>query len=258
VELQARIAEPASAQRSRARRRAVAVVTVGLALIASVTVWLATTGVATTSISPPAGAPSSGDVANVTSMSSTVTRTNGAAQLQTGVALAKLALAKSNSTGLRVDIAWTNANHTARVLSNPNVQISIGVYHTVHAGNCKSTAQSVDAPLVNLTDTDSATYCAALDQGATGRFVSSTGKLLLAQNQVDGFLLPALDGSDTLDSCASSGGDTDVWCQPASVTDPNQRALFLIASIVTPGGIPEGQQPDLNSLDFFIGVRRQG
>ena len=256
--MQGLIAEPTtSARRLRARRRGVAILAICVAFISSLTYWLATTGSTTFSISPPSGAPTSGDIASVTTMSSTVTRTNGAAQLETGVTLAKLALAKSNSTNLRVDVAWTNTNQAARVLNNPNVQISVGVYHTIHTGNCNSASQSVDAPLVNLTDTDSNTYCAALDQGATGRFVSSTGKLLLAGNQVGGFLIPVKDGSGNLSSCTSSGSDTDVWCQPASISDSNQRALFVIASIVTPGGIPLGQQPNLTSLNFFIGVRRQ-
>lgn len=241
--------------RGGARRRAIAIVLVAAAFIGSVTYWLASTGGSGSSISPPAGTPSSGKVADVTTMSSTVTSTNGAAQLQTGLALAELTTSKTMANQIRVEISWTNAVQGARVLNNPNVQISIGLYHTIHTGQCNSASHSVDAPLVNLTDTDSNTYCAALDQGATGKFANSTGKLLLAQNQVAGYLTPSLDGSGTLSACTSSGSDTDTWCQPASITDSSQRALYVIASIVTPGGIPQGQQPDLSSLTFYTDVR---
>lgn len=242
----------------RVRRRAVAIIVVSVAFVASVTYWLAITGATSSSISPPAGAPTSGAVAEVTTMSSTVTRTNGAAQLQTGVALAKLATSKTEANHLRVEVSWTNAVAGARVLNNPNVQISVGVYHTIHTGACNSASNSVDAPLVNVTDTDSNTYCVALDQGATGKFVSSTGKLLLAQNQISGYLFTSVDGSGSLSACASSGSDTDTWCQPASVSDASQRALFVIASIVTPGGIPQGQQPQLSSLTFYTDVLPAG
>lgn len=242
----------------RVRRRAIAILLVAAAFIGSVTYWLASTGGSTSSIAPPAGTPSSGSIADVATMSSNVTSTNGAAQLQTGVALAKLTMSKTVTNHIRVEVSWTNAVQGARVLNNPNVQISIGIYHTIHTGNCNSASNSVDAPLVNLTDTNADTYCAALDESATGKFANSSGKLLLAQNQVAGYLKPSIDGSGSLSACASSGSDTNTWCQPASVSDSNQRALYVIASIVTPGGIPQGQQPNLSSLTFYTQVMPTG
>lgn len=254
MELQAAISHRTG---RRARRRAVAILVVSAAFFASATYWLAT-GASTFTISPPPGAPASGAVAEVTSMSSSVTRTNGGAQLQTGVALARLATSKMAANHLRVEVSWTNAVDGARVLNNPNAQISVGVYHTIHTGACNSVSQSVDAPLVNVTDTDSNSYCAALDQGATGKFVSSTGKLLLGQNQISGYLVTSVDGSGSLSACAPSASDTDAWCQPVSVSNSSQRALFVIASIITPGGIPQGQQPQLNSLSFYTDVLPTG
>jgi hypothetical protein len=237
------------------RRRALAILLVSGAFLASVAFWLSSSGAATSSISPPAGAPADGEVAEVTALSSSVTRTNGGAQLQTGVALAKLVTSKSAANHLRVEISWTNATQGVRVLNNPNAQISVGVYHPIHTGACNNASNSVDAPLVNVTDTDANSYCAALDAGTTGKFVSAAGKLLLAQNQISGYLLTSVDGSGSLSACASSGNDSDAWCRPASVSDVNQRVLFVIASIVTPGGIPQGQQPQLDSLDFYTDVR---
>ncbi len=257
MELQAAISPP-PARRGRRRRGAIAIVIVCVAFVASVTYWLAASGATSSSITPPAGAPTSGAVAEVTTMSSSVTRTNGAAQLQTGVALAKLAASKGAANHLRVEVSWTDAVNGARVLNNPNAQISVGIYHTIHTGSCNSASNTVDAPLVNLTDTDSSSYCAALDQNATGKFVNSSGKLLLARDQISGYLLTTVDGSGSLSSCASSVTDTDTWCQPASVSNASQRALFVVASIVTPGGLPQGQQPQLTSLNFYTAVRTAG
>ena len=241
------------------RRRAAAIVFVGAALFASVGSFLATTGISSPSVAPPPGTPSSGNVADVTTYTSTVNRTNGAAQLQVGVTLAKIVVSSLFSNGIRVNIDWTNTAQAAKVLNNPNVQISIGLYHTIHTGSCNTSSPgNVDAPLVSITDTDSNTYCAALDQGATGQFASPTGKLLLAQNQVGGFLLPSVDGSGALAACASSGTDTNTWCQPASLSsNANQRVLFVVASVVTPGGIPQGQQPSLATMSFYVGVNAQ-
>jgi len=255
------LSEAEFARAPHRRRRAAAMVFVAAALFASVGSFLATTGSSSPNVAPPPGTPSSGNVADVTNYVTTVNRTNGGAQLQVGVSLAKIVVSSAFSKGIRVNIAWTNTSQAAKVLNNPNVQISIGLYHTIHTGNCNtSTSGNVDAPLVNLTDTDSNTYCAALDQGATGQFASPAGKLLLAQNQVGGFLLPSVDGSGTLSACAASATDTDTWCEPASLlpSNSNQRALFVVASIVTPGGIPQGQQPSLSTMSFYIGVNARG
>lgn len=243
----------------RAHRGALALLAVAVAFITTATYWLATTGATSPSIGALPGSSSTGAVADVTAMSSSVTRTNGSAQLQTGVALDKVVVAKTASNHFRLVLAWTNAQSGAQVLNNPNAQISVGVYHPIHTGNCVGAAGSdVDSPLVNITDPDnSQSLCGSLDQSATGSSsVSSTGKLLLAQNLVSGFLDPALDGSATLSACASAVDDNGGWCQPSSVSDSNKRALYLIASIVTPGGIPQGQQASLTSLTFFTKVRR--
>lgn len=246
-----------------AHRRRLAVVGLSLALLATTAFWLGSTGGTGLSISTPAGT-TNGAIADITQMSATVTRTNGAANLQTGVALAKVVAAASSSNHFRLDVAWTNAEQAGQVLNNPNAQISLGLYHPVHTGNCGfAPSNSVDAPLVNITDTDNATYCATLDQSATGSAsVSSTGKLMLAKNLINGYLAPALDGSGSISACGSSTASSTAteealsWCQPTSVTDSNQRALFLVASIVTPGGIPQGQQASLSNLYFFFETAR--
>lgn len=233
-------------------------VTLSLALVATAAFWLGSTGSVGLSISPPSGTVN-GAIADVTQMSASVTRSNGAANLQAGVTLARVAVAAPESNHFRLAIAWTNAADAAKVLNNPNAQISIGLYHPVHTGTCGyAPSNSVTAPLVNITDTDNGTYCAALDQTATGSASVLNGKLLLAKNLVSGYLAPALDGSASVSACGASTANSTAteealpWCQPTSVTDPNQRALFVVASIVTPGGIPQGQQSSLSNLYFFF------
>ena len=238
----------------RRRRRALALTGLALSFIGTAGFWLSTSGVISNTISPPPGSPTS-SFADVTTLAATVSRTNGGAQLQTGVALAKIVLSRTVTTVARVDVAWTNVGAASSVLNNPNVQISVGLYYPIHTGTCfTSTHGNTDAPFVNLTDTDGHTYCVTLDQGATGRFTSSTGKLLLGQNQVGGYLVPSILTS-TISACAIAASDvTGTPCLPTSVTDSNQRALWVIASIVTPGGIPQGVQPTLSTLNFYTGV----
>lgn len=276
--------------RLAARRGWLAAVALGVALVTTVGYWLGATGAASTSIFPLPGTTSTGGVADVVPMSSTVTRSNGEARLTTGVALAKLVVAAAATAELRVDVAWTNVLAAARVLGSPNAQLSLGLYHPVHTGACVSVPQGhavvrpagvrqaaaggpgarsvvrpadvsepADAPLVSLTDTDGTTLCAALDESATGSgSVSDTGKLLLARDLVAGYLVPGLDGGAPVPACAPASTDTGGWCQPASLASPAQRALYLVASVTTPGDQPKGQQRDLSSLTFFVSVRRLG
>lgn len=276
--------------RLAARRGWLAAAALGVALVTTVGYWLGATGAGLTSISPLPGTTSTGEVAQVVPMSATVTRSDGEARLTTGVALAKLVVAAAATAELRVDVAWTNVLSATRVLGSPNAQLSLGLYHPVHTGACVSVPQGhvlvrpagvspagvspagvspvvrpadvsepADAPLVSLTDTDGTTLCAALDESATGSgSVSETGKLLLARDLVAGYLVPGLDGSAPVPACAPASTDTGGWCQPASIASPAQRALYLVASVTTPGDHPKGQQTDLSSLTFFIAARRLG
>lgn len=226
--------------------------------------FLATTGSISPAINVLPGSSSTGQVATVTGMSSSVTRSQGRATLQVGIALAQvtesyLALNKS-----RIDVTWVNATDAGRIFNNPNAQISVGVYHVVHTGDCSyAPSNDVEAPLVNIT-VSSQTYCAALDTGSTGSGVSS-GKLLLTKTAFSGYLSPSEAGSGSLSACAAISGVTNEsqeeampWCQLASTTDANQNDEFIVASITTPGGNPQGQQPDLNTLQFFIQAKTTG
>lgn len=248
-----------TSRRSRQLRRRLAVAAAASAAITTGTYFLAASGSGGLTISPPAGLPASGSVADVTAMTSTVTRANGGANLQTGVTIAKVTVAGSYANKIRIEIAWTNVAQRVSVLNNPNAQISIGLYHTIHTGNCNTgSGATTVAPLLNLTDTDSNTYCVALDQTATGSpSVSAEGKLLLTANTIAGDINPKLSGSSSLSACAANVvNDNDVWCQPASIADANQRALFVVATVTIPGTIPAGQQASVSTLGFYVKASR--
>lgn len=252
-------AAPAPSSRRR-RRRALAITALAASIAVSLAAYrLANSGATGAEINVLPGS-TNGAVAVVTPLSSEVTRPNGGAQLDAGVALERVAVAQSAASHLQLLVAWTNVKEAVKVFNNPNVQISIGLYHPIHSGVCTSEdtesnkGKEVDAPRVTITDTDSKTLCGALDEGAKGSAsVSKTGKLLLAKSIVGGYLDPSIAGKAALKECTAT---KEEWCQPKTVTDENQDALYLVASIVTPGGIPQGQQSQAGSLNFFAHAKR--
>lgn len=254
----------AGRRRARRRRGAVALASLSLSLLATSGYWLAATGVETTSIIPAPGSPVSGNYADLTAMSPTVTSGNGEAQLQSGVALEQIVLSSAVTGHTNVNIAWTNATYVEQILHSPWAQISLGLYYSVHSGVCNYPHdQSEDSPLVNLTDPNGQPYCAALDQSATGPSVSESGKLLLARNQVVGSMQMNMPtGSISACSSSTSNPDTLTWCQPSSDTsNMNQRVLWVIATVTVPGdnnsgndnGLP-GQQSVVSALNFYFSV----
>lgn len=261
----ARVPLPRRSRRGR-RLRVLLGALLAAVLAGTVIAWLQTTGTSQFTI-PPAAGTSNGQVVDVVPMSTPVTRTNGAALLQVGVGLAKLEIAKDFPDDLRITVAGTNLYQADQVSNNPNSRFSIGLYHPIHTGNCSTTDNSVDAPRVNIDDPEiagTADFCAVLAPSpnqATGSGVSESGKLLLAKNFQAGYLRPRLAAPASPGTCGSTipGGASDVndpWCQPASAVGADQRVLYLIASIVTPGGIPQGQQTNLNQLTFYIEGKR--
>lgn len=236
----------------RRTRRALATILVAATFLGSALYWLATTGTISGVIEPPAGAVD-GEIAEVVPLVSAVTRSVGAAQLQTGISLSRLDVAKDSTNKIRVTTVWVNPTEAHQVLNNPNAQIAIGIYRPVHTGAC-STAET-NAGAVKVTDTDSTQLCVHLDTGAGVKPPFDLGRLLLARTIHTGYLLPSVDGSATLPACT---GITTSWCKPASVSNADQRALFVAAQILTPGGNPQGQQSNLNALKFFVEVRRSG
>lgn len=250
---------PAMTRSTKAKqRRALALAAAALAVVAAVgTFMLGGTGSSAPSIKELPGA-NSGAVAQVTELSSTVTRSNGAAQLDAGVALDRLLVAEEASNHIQVSTSWTNVQEAAKVLLNPNAQLSIGLYHPIHTGQCTAAdnesnkGKEVDAPRVTIEDTNKEKLCGALDEGSKGSAsVSETGKLLLSKSLISGYLRPSING-EKLTACEAEGA---VWCKPATAGE-HQAALYLITSIVTPGGIPQGSQGQASKLNFYTKVKR--
>lgn len=246
---------------SRRRRQTFALVAIAVAILASVAAFgLANTGNSEAEIKPLPGS-EGGAVAVVTAMSSKVTRPNGGAQLNTGVALARIAVAQAAASHIRVNVSWTNVQEVSGgILGNPNSQISIGLYHPIHSGECTSSdkesnkGKEIAAPRVTIEDTNAEKLCGALDEASTGSStVSAEGKLLLTKTLIGGFMEPSIAGKAALNACSATA---EAWCHTETVKDENQDPLYLVASIVTPGGIPQGQQSVAGSLKFFVNVKR--
>jgi hypothetical protein len=231
------------------RRRALAFAAVAVAFLTTSTYWLAAAGSSNFTIGAPAGLAADGSVADVQTMSATVTRSNGSAYKETGKTIAKLKIAKDYTSDLRISIVWTNPVNAAKVLNNPNAQITIGLYRPVSlkgAGAC-STAGA-------LVVTDGATtFCTLRDGGATGSgSVSSSGELLIAKENLAGFLSPTISAASA-SSCVTDTGAPTAWCQPSTdYVTASERLLYVIASITVPGGIPQGQQNEVGTLDFYV------
>ena len=252
-----------SLQRAHRRRRsrAVAVTAVAVALLVTTVYWLSASGATGTNITAPPGL-TNGAVAAVSAMSSTVTASNGGAQKDTGVTLAKLFVAQDFTTKITVSIAWTNAVNANKVLNNPNAQIVVGLYHpiatTTSGGSCPN-------PQVKVSDSGSY-FCAAEDTTAGGSQAVSGGELFLAQSLVTGYVTPSVSGATAgTNPCTSTSIG---WCQPTGTDATNigtgitggfgsaQRLIYAIASITVPGGAPPAQQQQLTSLTFDIAVAR--
>jgi hypothetical protein len=246
-------------RRARSTRRVV--ILLGLvvtALLANIAYFLATSGtVPGPKIVPPPGTPSTGaGVVKVTPMTSTVTRSNGGAQLTAGLTLAKITLAASAVNGARITVAWTNVGTAAAVLGNPNAQISVGLYYAIHTTSCTATSGTkVVDPYVNL-KISTTTYCLELATGTKGKFTSTAGELLLADNQVEGYMitrgLPQATTAVRTSLLAQCSATTTSWCQVATITTASSRVLYVVASIVNPGNTPKGQQAQLTHLTFYI------
>ncbi len=244
-----------------ARRRGI-LWTAGLvALVASVTSFaLGDTGSVSPLIAPAAGvSTSNGEVATVqtgSGITTSITRSNGAASLDSGVVLAAIQVAPSFATQLNVGVFWTDPYDAYAALNNPHAQISVGLYYPVHTGACTNTDSSETDAYVEVSY-QSVDYCSVLDATATGSSNVSKGKLIMVKSAPSGFLLPDVTDNNypTPTACPTSATETtSSWCQPSGVSPDG--VIFVCASILTPGGVPPGQQANLANLSFFINATR--
>ena len=247
--------------RRRAQRTAALLVLAGT-LLGTVGYWLATSGVTATSIAPTQGLnATTGLVADVSQLGSTVScLCDGAAHKQSGVGVSAITIAESYTAKVEVTVAWTDPEDANKVLDNPNAQISFGLYHPVaYTSNdtSKGTCSTRGAVIVPY---GSDYYCALLDTGATGSSSVATsgsdqGELLLSKTLLSGFLLPSATAPPSPVACADDGGSSPSnWCTTTG-QGTDQLTMFVVASILTPGGVPRGQQAKAGNLDFYVGAR---
>lgn len=237
--------------RRRRRRRAVAVLALGVTLFGTLSYFLATSGSSSPSITIAPGITSTG-IATVTAMSQTVTGAGQGASAIAGVSIARVNIAASYTTHARLDVAWLDPQDAQQVLNNPNAQIVFTLYHPV-ATSSDGTATG-SCPVVGGVQTTkvtdgATTYCTLPDKGATGSpSVSGTGTLLLAKNQLVGYLIPSVNGNNTDAACTATPA---TWCQTSS-DGTGQRAIYAVAAITVPGGTPSGQAAQAGSLKFLV------
>lgn len=239
---------------SRRARKALALTAISASFLGSAVYWLATAGDGALAIAPAPGLSATGEIADVTTILSAITQSTGNAQLQAGKAIAKADVAKDFAHRMKVSIAWTNPKRSSGVL-NQNGQISFGVYYPVSttASGCTGTVNGQAKSAV----TDGATtFCGALDSAAKGSPTVSTGKLLLSNASVAGWIGSTVDATASPAACAADSGLATTWCQPAGL-DANKRRIYIVAAIQNPASkVPPGQQQNVDDLAFFVKIRR--
>lgn len=198
-----------------------------------------------------------GKATSFTALGGSITRPNGNATIQAGVLVGRVLLANGYGNRIKLDFSWLDPQDASEVLTNPNAQIYVGLYHPVSrpstGAGCGALSPSVAQPFANITDngiagvTGTDQWCAKVDTAATGSMTTS-GKLIISRTSLAGYLKSSLD--DSAAPTCPTGGTTGPWCHPSGL-DASQNVLWVTMTIVTPGGKPAGQQNNLSSLSFF-------
>lgn len=225
----------------------------------SVGFYLAQTGTVTTSIQLAPGAPASGNFATMTSVAGTVTGLTGlGAAVSGGFPLARFTTSYSNVRTLKVTVFWLNPNSATDSLKLG--YLSVGAYQVVHGGTCvTSPKKTATAPDVTLT-TAGATYC-AVQVGASGPELTSSGRLILSRTILGGYLVASgAKATAPIPSCSTralSTYKTDQTnkspCRPTSITNANTAAVYICAVAVNHGGnVPGTTTTTVSPLQFTM------
>ena len=248
--------------RRRARRTAALLLVAGTLLATVGDYWLATSATTVISINPTPGLDATtGLVADVSSLSSTVTcQCDGKAEKQTGVGVSAITIAETYAAKARVTVAWTDPQDANKVLDNPNAQILFGLYHPVAYTSNDTSGGTCSTSKAVTVHYGSNYYCSVLDTGATGSSSEDTehddtqGELMLSKTLLTGFLVPSVAAPGSPAACAEDvGSSPSTWCT-TSGQGTDQLTIFVVASILTPGGRPKGQRPQAGSLSFYVSV----
>ncbi len=229
------MASQAASANGRGRRPALRIALAAvsaLALAASVVAYLDASGIADTTIQPVTGAGGVvGAPFDIVPTGDTVTVPTGRASLTAGQELAYVEAAlpaDSNTVGVVVN--WTDPQDASSVLNNPNAAIVVGLYYPVaSASACTTPADAftgqawydVSAPAAAVACLAPGANSWAVLQAPSRRYQGHTTSAVLTG-------LPA-----------------------------GQSTFYVLASIVTPGNAPQGQQTQLASLDLRLNVLGQ-
>lgn len=233
-------------------RKALAITAISVSFLGSAVYWLATGGDGALTIAAAPGLNSSGEIADITTMASAITQSTGNAQLQAGLVVAKADVAKDFTDRMKISIAWTNPKRSSGVL-NQNGQINFGMYYPVSTTSSGCTG-SVNGQ-AKLAIVDGTTFCGALDSGAKGSPTVSTGKLLLSNSSVAGWIGTTVDATGSLTECGADIDSAATWCQPTGL-NANKRRIYIVAAIQNPASkVAPGQQQNVADLAFFVKIR---
>jgi hypothetical protein len=216
--------------RVRARVRRLFMALGALAVAASAVAFLDQAGVVPTTIQAVSGAGGvPGAPYQIVPVASTVTIPVGRASLTAGVEMAYVNLAvPADSASVGVDVNWLDPQDAAAVLHNPNAVIVVGLYYPVaSAADCPTAPDPFSGQAwYDVTTPTAATVCLAPGAGAWATLEAPS---------------PRHQGHTT---------DKVIAGLPAGVS-----TFYVLASIVTPGHAPPGQQANLSGLDFRLAVR---
>lgn len=243
-------------RRATRRRRGLLAAVLTVALAGTLVSFLASdtaSGGAGVSLIPGLG--SGGEVADVIPVvPDVVTVPTGAANLQQGVQFARINVATNYHRRVRVSLSWINPRDFSVQTNVAGWQIAVGLYYPVRAAACTG---SDPAHAVTVT-ISSVAHCFYRDIAAVGPGVSQVlnprdlrGTQLLAINRLVATLRPQVDQSGAA-ACGLTG-TTPCYLDG----DADRRQLWVIASLLNPGGVPPpGQQPNL-TLDLHIRTSTQ-
>ena len=204
-------------RRTGRRRLAGVFAGLGVALLAGTSAaFLNTNSTGSASISP-LSTSYGGRGIDVVPVSNSVTVTNGRAQTVAGVELYRLDLAsKTLGDQLLIHFDWVNGQDAQKVLNNPNAWIQVGIYDN---NGVIPVSNACSSGLYLSGDN----VCVSADAGA-----QASAQLTAAS--ADALLIP-------------------------SQNPTSDSALYLVASITTPGHAPPGQQSNLTTLQYNVDAR---
>lgn len=154
------------------------VVAIVITLLGTGTAWMATNTTLSTDITT-GSALTSGEIADVTALSSYFTVSQGAAELIEGVALYRIELGSANfSNTISINLMILNPQDMGGVLNNPNAYIDVKVYYADTNG---TTTINDEGTFVKVSpDTgDHASYRMSRTEGDVFIKPSVTGKITL-------------------------------------------------------------------------------